>query len=124
MAGESTVRAEGEKVVEQIFAGSLAILSILIAVIGLVIAAQDKVEGVDYLENKLERLQLGVVAVSGLAGVVAILSLERMRGQRVPLWMVTWGARLLIVGPWQLQLGSRISSRIYSGCTVRLIQRV
>jgi hypothetical protein len=33
MAGESTVRAEGEKVVEQIFAGSLAILSILIAVI-------------------------------------------------------------------------------------------
>lgn len=35
MAGESTVRAEGEKVVEQIFAGSLAILSILIAVIGL-----------------------------------------------------------------------------------------
>ena len=91
--------------VEQIFAGSLAILSILIAVIGLVIAAQDKVEGVDYLENKLERLQLGVVAVSGLAGVVAILSLERMRGQRVPLWMVTWGARLLIVGTVAVTVG-------------------
>jgi hypothetical protein len=99
------VAASDEKVTEQIFAGSLAILAVLIAVVGLVGAAQDKVSGISYLAPLYERFQWSVAGLSILAGIVSLLSLQKMRGTAIWMSLIVWLARLLIVGTVAVTVG-------------------
>jgi hypothetical protein len=97
--------AADDKVAEQVFAGSLAILAVLIAVVGLVGAAQDKVAGIEYLAPLYEHFQWSVAGLSGLAGVAALLAFEKMRGRAVWMWLIVLIARLLIVGTVAVTVG-------------------
>jgi hypothetical protein len=87
-----------DKLAEQAFSGSLAIIAVLIAVVGLVGAAADKVSGISYLLPRFEFLQRSIAGLSVLGAIVALLSLQRLRGTDVPGWLIAWPLRLLIVG--------------------------
>ena len=87
-----------DKVAEGAFAGSLALLAVLIAVVGLVGSAQDKVQGVEYLAWKFEYFQWFIVALSVGTGLLALLSLSHMRGGRASIRLISGLIRLLIAG--------------------------
>lgn len=87
-----------DKIAEQIFAGSLSILAVLIAVVGLVGAAQDKVSAISYLAWKFETLQWFMAGLSAFAGIVAWLALSKMRGSQTSIGLIIWVSRVLIVG--------------------------
>jgi hypothetical protein len=87
-----------DKLAEQAFAGSLAIIAVLIAVVGLVGTATDKVAGISYLLPKFQYLQYSIGVLSVFGAGVALLSLQRLRGTNVPGGLIGWSLRLLIVG--------------------------
>lgn len=86
------------KIEEQIFGGSLAILAVLIAVVGLVAAAQDKVSGISYLAPIFEWFQWAIAALSVWSGAVALVALAKMQGCAVNMRLLVWLTRVLIVG--------------------------
>lgn len=87
-----------DKLAEQAFAGSLAIIAVLIAVVGLVGAAADRVSGISYLAPRFEFLQYSIAALSVVGAFVALLSLQKMRGGQIAIGWIVWPLRLLIVG--------------------------
>jgi hypothetical protein len=99
-----------DKVSEQIYAGSLSILAVLIAVVGLVAAAHEKVSTIPYLSWKFQLLQWFMAALSGVAGLVAYLSLAKMRGATSPMWIIVSLSRVLIAGTVAATLGFVIVS--------------
>jgi hypothetical protein len=90
--------ADDNKIAEQAFAGSLAIIAVLIAVVGLVGTAADKVSGISYLLPRFEFLQRSIAGLSVFAAIVALVSLQRLRGTAIPGGLIAWLLRLLIVG--------------------------
>ena len=87
-----------EQIAERVFAGSLPVMAAVIAVVGLVGAAYDKVSGVSYLAWPLWLLLWSLVPLSALAGTTSWVALLKMQGSTVKISVVVWLVRSLIVG--------------------------
>jgi hypothetical protein len=93
------MQASGDdKMAEGAFAGAFALLAVLIAVVGLVGVAQDKVQGIEYLAWKLEYFQWFMVALSVGAAFLALLSFSHMRGGWASIRLISVLVRVLIAG--------------------------
>jgi len=95
----------GNDVIGQIFAGALAILAILIAVVVVIVPEHERVAADPYLSARIGMVVWGTAGLSALAGFVALGSLERMCGRKWPIWLILWCARLLILGSIAITIG-------------------
>jgi hypothetical protein len=90
--------AEEQKLAEQIFNGSLALLAVLIAVAGIVAASYEKVSGIPDIEPHFRYYLWSVAALSILSCIVGWLALNRLAGGGAPMWLILYTVRVVMTG--------------------------
>jgi hypothetical protein len=90
--------ASDEKVAEQIFNGSLALLAVLIAVAGIAAASYDKISPLPEVEPHFRWFLWFVAGLSVLAAVVSLVSLEKSRGRNIRMWFLLGLLWILLIG--------------------------
>jgi hypothetical protein len=92
-----------EKIAEQIFNGSLALLAVLIAVAGIAAATYDKISVLPEIEPHFRWFLYFIAGLSVLAALVSLVALEKSRGRNIRMWF-------LLVLLWILLIGAAIAS--------------
>ncbi len=86
-----------DQFVSQVFTASLALMSILIAVIAILAGEYRDVVSDPVLADPLWYLVVGTTSVAVFAGLIAILSLVHLRGYCKPTQILFWAFVILIV---------------------------
>src|SRR5262245_40483093 len=90
--------AEEQKLAEQVFNGSLAILAVLIAVAGIVAATYEKISGDPEIEPHFRFFLWFIAFLSLWACLSGVLSLIRVTGTRVWTWLILCLVGVLMAG--------------------------